>query len=173
MLKEKSFVCSAANECNPVMAYKSQKECDAMCDKNVSYMCSPNLGCHVMKVAPNEKAGLFSTRESCEDSCTGPDLGSFSYGCSPYLGCHLVKEAPSESKGLYSNMEACTANCSTKPNPFSYGCSPDLGCHTVNAAPNESKGLYSSMQACDANCSSKPSPPGPEVFDLHCTAKLQ
>jgi hypothetical protein len=172
---KKSFVCSSANECEAVSAYGSQKECEAVCDKNVSYMCSPNLGCHIMKVAPNEKAGLYPTRQSCTEACSspGPDYGAFSYGCSPYLGCHLVKEAPSESKGLYSNMEACAANCSVKPSPFSYSCSPYLGCHLVKEAPSESKGLYSNMQACDANCSAKPSPPRPEVLDLHCTAKLQ
>lgn len=80
----------------------------------LSFGCSPQVGCHKMKATPDPAKGLYSNMESCEAACSSknPPFGNISYMCSPGHGCHLMHVAPNESIGLFSKMENCTTTCS-------------------------------------------------------------
>jgi len=121
-----SYVCASTGTCEAVPAspgsplFSNLAACAATCHvPDISFGCSPQLGCHVVQAAPNATKGLYSNMESCAATCSSrkPPVGDFSYMCSPGLGCHLMHAAPNAAIGLYSNMESCTATCSTPKPP--------------------------------------------------------
>jgi len=74
-----SYVCASTGTCEAVPAspgsplFSNLAACAATCHvPDISFGCSPQLGCHVVHVAPNAAIGLYSNMESCAATCSTP-----------------------------------------------------------------------------------------------------
>ena len=161
-----------------VSVFHSRKECARSCAKNPtghggtehSYVCSPNLGCHIDKRAPdlNDPDGArYANQADCERSCT--DDRYQSYVCSPGLGCHSDRRAPDENapNPRFSKKNDCELSCSSD-RYRSFVCSQGLGCHSDRRAPDEgaTDPRYSKKKDCEAACSAKPAEPPSKPDEL-------
>jgi hypothetical protein len=75
---------------------------------NLSYACSPNLGCHELQAAPNHSMGRYTTYDQCQQNCGHSSQHSFDcVGLGSYGGQHHMCVMKHGGAGQYPTRAAC------------------------------------------------------------------